>query len=155
ETREYIEHRLRLAGWANDPALTHDAFARIHAETEGVPRLINALCSRLLLYGAIQEVHTLDAAAVEEVAADQHRELSEGIEVATAQLTAQGRAARAARRARRTDGATAADPGAGWEAPANAVGNGRAEGPDSDYRPDIGDAPDGGAVDDDGGSEGA
>ncbi|MDE2121770.1 MAG: XrtA-associated ATPase, partial [Betaproteobacteria bacterium] len=48
ETRGYIEHRLRRVGWSGRPAIEAAAFDAIHRATAGVPRRINALCSRLL-----------------------------------------------------------------------------------------------------------
>lgn len=74
ETRSYVEHRLRTVGWKNDPAFTDETFRLIHANTGGVPRRINTLCSRLLLFGFLEELHTIDAAVVEEVVSDLLRE---------------------------------------------------------------------------------
>ncbi len=74
ETRGYIEHRLRLVNWQNDPAITDEAFLRIHRYTNGVPRQVNTLCDRLLLYGMLEECHQLDENAVEEVATEMLRE---------------------------------------------------------------------------------
>lgn len=79
ETREYIKHRLSMVGWTGDPAITDAAFDRIFAETEGIPRRINTLCNRLLLYGALEEVHTLDEDAVDEVVEDLRKEVAEGV----------------------------------------------------------------------------
>jgi putative secretion ATPase (PEP-CTERM system associated) len=74
ETRAYVEHRLRTVGWQNDPSFTDETFRLIHARTGGVPRRINTLCSRLLLFGFLEELHVIDAAVVEEVATDLMRE---------------------------------------------------------------------------------
>jgi type II secretory pathway predicted ATPase ExeA len=68
ETRSYIEHRLSLVGWSGDPAFPDDAFAQIFLATGGLPREINSLCSRLLLYGVIEESHLIDGRTVAEVA---------------------------------------------------------------------------------------
>jgi general secretion pathway protein A len=76
DTRAYIEHRLRRADWRGDPSFTDASFSLIHRHTEGVPRRINALCSRLLLYGFLEQLHTLPEGAVEKVAKDQHEELA-------------------------------------------------------------------------------
>jgi general secretion pathway protein A len=76
ETRAYIEHRLRRADWKNDPRLTEDSFFAIYKHTYGVPRRINTLCSRLLLYGFIEGLHTLSGAAVEKVASDLKKEIA-------------------------------------------------------------------------------
>lgn len=65
ETREYILHRLATAGWSHDPELTEAAFEEIHRYTGGIPRVINTLCDRLLLYGYLEELHGLDLDAVQ------------------------------------------------------------------------------------------
>ena len=74
ETRGYVEHRLRMVNWQDDPQFADDAFQGIFAHTGGVPRRINKLCTRLLLFGAVEERHKIDAAVVEEVASDLLRE---------------------------------------------------------------------------------
>ncbi len=68
ETRGYIEHRMRLVGWQGDPAISDDAHQAIFNITGGVPRRINNFCDRLLLYGYLEELHTLEAGHVQEVA---------------------------------------------------------------------------------------
>jgi hypothetical protein len=76
ETRAYIEHRLRRAEWKGDPQFTEDCFPLIYRNTGGVPRQINTLCSRLLLFGFLEELHTLTANAVEKVASDLREEIA-------------------------------------------------------------------------------
>lgn len=56
ETREYIEHRLTLAGWTGSPKISDRAFARLYSFTKGVPRRINTFCERLMLYGSLEEL---------------------------------------------------------------------------------------------------
>lgn len=63
ETRDYILHRLATAGWQQDPRFHDEIFQEIHRYTDGVPRLINSLCDRLLLYGYLEELHELNQAA--------------------------------------------------------------------------------------------
>ncbi|MDX5360544.1 MAG: XrtA-associated ATPase [Alphaproteobacteria bacterium] len=70
ECHAYIEHRLLLAGWTGVPDITDGAFNAIYRETKGVPRRINTLCNRVLLYGALEELATIDEAAVAEVIKD-------------------------------------------------------------------------------------
>ena len=70
ETRGYIEHRLLTAGWQGDPTITPEAFAGIFQFTEGVPRRINTLCDRLLLYSCLEELHIIDREALDAVARD-------------------------------------------------------------------------------------
>jgi putative secretion ATPase (PEP-CTERM system associated) len=60
EARQYILHRLRTAGWNNDPYLAESCFTLIHRDTRGVPRLINNLCDRLLWHAFIEEKHAID-----------------------------------------------------------------------------------------------
>jgi putative secretion ATPase (PEP-CTERM system associated) len=79
ETRGYIEHRLRTVGWKNDPAWSDDAFAAVHRNTGGIPRRINTLCSRVLLFGALEELHAIDAAIVETTAEELRQDLGDGL----------------------------------------------------------------------------
>src|SRR5262249_37543607 len=75
ETRRYVEHRLRTVGWTDDPRFADDVFPAIFAHTDGIPRRINTLCSRLLLFGFLEERHQTAGRDVEEVARDLDREL--------------------------------------------------------------------------------
>ena len=70
EVEPYIIHRLSVAGWQGDPAITQQAFAAIYAATTGVPRRVNALVSRVLLMGAIEQLHSIDVDVVNAVVAD-------------------------------------------------------------------------------------
>ncbi len=70
ETREYVTHRLRAVGWKNDPTITDDAFNEIYHFSAGVPRRINTLCSRIFLYGFLEERHHIDAVDVRQVGQD-------------------------------------------------------------------------------------
>ncbi len=67
EVGPYIEHRLKQVGWRGDPTFDADACALIYEHSNGVPRRINLVCSRLLVLGAIEQRHVIDADAVEEV----------------------------------------------------------------------------------------
>ncbi len=75
ETRAYIEHRLKLVGWKDDPNFTNAAFDRIFHESSGIPRKINSLCSRLMLYAFLEEIHELDGHAVALVAEELNAEM--------------------------------------------------------------------------------
>jgi putative secretion ATPase (PEP-CTERM system associated) len=77
DTRAYIEHRLSLVGWQNDPRFTDGAFWLIYRETGGVPRRINALCSRLMLFGFLEETHLVDEETVRQVAEELKTELGD------------------------------------------------------------------------------
>jgi len=65
ETRAYIEYRLSAVGWHGDPNWTDGAYAAIYRYTGGIPRRINRLCSRVLLYGALEESHTITGPMVD------------------------------------------------------------------------------------------
>ena len=49
ETRQYIQHRLDVAGLKGPLPFSDAAIQRVHALTAGVPRRINLLCDRALL----------------------------------------------------------------------------------------------------------
>jgi putative secretion ATPase (PEP-CTERM system associated) len=67
ETRSYIEHRLRMVGWDSNPVFSSDAFEMIQIHSGGVPRRINTLCGRLLLFGALENLHEINSDVVLEV----------------------------------------------------------------------------------------
>lgn len=67
ECREYIEYRLRHAGWNGSSLFSPEAYDRIFQFTHGVPRKINTLMDRILLYGFLEELESLDEEAVENV----------------------------------------------------------------------------------------
>jgi len=67
EVGPYIEHRLKQVGWQGDPTFDADACSLIYEHSHGVPRRINLVCSRLLVLGALEERHVIDAEAVDEV----------------------------------------------------------------------------------------
>jgi general secretion pathway protein A len=79
ETRTYIEHRLSRVDWVNDPEFSDDAFPAIYAATDGVPRRINNLCDRILLYAYLEELHRIDSRVVHAVFAEIGSELSSGL----------------------------------------------------------------------------
>jgi len=60
ETRDYVHHRLRFAGWEGDPAFGDDTCEAIYELARGIPRRINLVCSRLLLHGCAHEKHVLE-----------------------------------------------------------------------------------------------
>jgi hypothetical protein len=80
ETRGYIEHRLRTVDWRGDPAWEDAAFAAMHRHTEGIPRRINTLSSRVLLFGALEDAHTITGGMVDDTAEELNRDLGAGLE---------------------------------------------------------------------------
>ncbi len=84
ETRAYIEHRLKAVGWHENPVWRDDAFASVFRHTDGIPRRINRLCSRVLLYGAIEESASITRSMVENTAVELQEDLEGGAMIAPA-----------------------------------------------------------------------
>jgi hypothetical protein len=70
EIELYVKHRLGLVGWTGNPQFSGDAFSAVYRATDGVPRRINALMSRVLLLGAVDQLAEIDGQVVQAVAAD-------------------------------------------------------------------------------------
>lgn len=69
ETRDYILHRLKMVNWCdNNPMFTDDAFIEIHANSGGIPRRINMLCDRVLLFAALEKCDMIAGEHVRTVA---------------------------------------------------------------------------------------
>ncbi len=75
EVQTYIEHRLKLAGWHDHPQLKAEAFDAVFECTGGVPRRINTLLDRVLLFGFLEERTVIDKEAVQTVAEELQQEL--------------------------------------------------------------------------------
>jgi general secretion pathway protein A len=78
ELPSYVENRLALCGWSNDPSFTDDAYDALFDYSGGVPRKLNNLCARVLLFGALEERHEIDEAAVREVVDDLQKDNAPG-----------------------------------------------------------------------------
>ncbi len=70
ELQPYVEHRMTLVGWTGRPAFADDVWARMFAETGGIPRKVNMLINRVLLMAAVDNRDTVDAALIDAVLAD-------------------------------------------------------------------------------------
>ncbi|MDK2761288.1 MAG: XrtA-associated ATPase [Sphingopyxis sp.] len=81
EVEPYILHRLGKVGWTGNPSFSPDAFEEIFDYSEGVPRKLNVLVSRLLLYGAVEQMNRITAQNVRSVVAE--IEADRGIDAAT------------------------------------------------------------------------
>lgn len=69
ETRQYVHHRLQVAG--GDPELiTTDAVDLVWTRTGGVPRLINQLCDTALVYGFADQRARIDLMLMAQVVED-------------------------------------------------------------------------------------
>lgn len=60
ETRDYIKHRLRVAG-SEEEIFSPDAISEIFSFSKGYPRLINTICDRTLLTGYILDIKNIDS----------------------------------------------------------------------------------------------
>jgi len=73
ECQDYIEHRLNQVGWQGTPEFSDEAFVQIHRITQGIPRLINVFCDRLMLFAFLEELTEIDVSEVEQV----HQEINQ------------------------------------------------------------------------------
>jgi general secretion pathway protein A len=70
ETMEYVEERLRKAGYNGRRLFKRAALRELYRVTEGTPRLINSVCDSAMLIGFSRQMTVLDAAVIREVASD-------------------------------------------------------------------------------------
>jgi general secretion pathway protein A len=64
DTERYIAHRLRVAGGNGRPEFTRWAIRQIHRYSGGIPRLVNAVCDKALLYGYVNASEKLDGRSI-------------------------------------------------------------------------------------------
>ncbi|HEX7752900.1 MAG TPA: XrtA/PEP-CTERM system-associated ATPase [Novosphingobium sp.] len=74
EVRPYVEHRLKLVGWAGNPSFDDGVFASLHTASGGVPRRINQILNRLFLLGAVEQRRHIDAEMLQRVLAEFDRD---------------------------------------------------------------------------------
>jgi general secretion pathway protein A len=70
ELKEYVDHRLRLAGMPDQTLFQDAAVQRIHEYSKGIPRLINNLCDSTLQIGFATRAKAITLTMVEEAAKD-------------------------------------------------------------------------------------
>src|SRR6266481_1344135 len=70
ETKEYVEHRLRAAGFKGAQLFTSNALESIAKISEGIPRNINSICFQSLSLGFVYQKRPIDSEVVREVARD-------------------------------------------------------------------------------------
>jgi general secretion pathway protein A len=75
ETKMYIEHRLRHAGWQGAELFSSKAFEPIFASTKGIPRRINKLCTRLLWVAFLSSQARVDERMVLDTASEMLEEV--------------------------------------------------------------------------------
>ena len=55
EVNQYVQHRLEVAGAKGAPYFTQPALWRVYRYSQGIPRLLNAICDKALLAGFVQQ----------------------------------------------------------------------------------------------------
>ncbi len=71
---EYMESRLETAGMPDQQILSEEMMAEIHLRSQGIPRLINAICDNLLLTAFAAESRTCTVDMLDEVCKDMRLE---------------------------------------------------------------------------------
>jgi len=66
ESRQYIRHRLRIAGATDAGIFSDAAIQKIQDYSQGTPRVINIVCDHCLLSGYADSKRRIDAAIVQE-----------------------------------------------------------------------------------------
>lgn len=69
DTREYVKHRLRVAGAQSD-IFARRAVAALYRHSRGIPRLINVIADRALLAGYTKDQRAIEARLVHAAAAE-------------------------------------------------------------------------------------
>ena len=70
ETKDYVENRLRTAGFTGRRLFRRGALKTLYQMSAGTPRLINSICDSALLLGFVRQKTIIDADMIQEVAAD-------------------------------------------------------------------------------------
>ena len=74
ETMEYINFRLDKAGMPDQTFFSEDVVRELHLRSQGIPRLINALCDNLLLTAFAEESRTATLGMLDEICQDMRLE---------------------------------------------------------------------------------
>ena len=75
EVGPYVLHRMRIVGWNGAPGFEESAFAALHRYSQGVPRRLNNIMTRVLLMASFDPQAPIDAAMVDAVIADLEQDL--------------------------------------------------------------------------------
>ncbi len=69
ETRDYVQHRLRIAGARSDSIFLTESIQRVHERSAGIPRLVNLLCAQGLSVAASRQTTRVSPRMIEDAAA--------------------------------------------------------------------------------------
>lgn len=70
EVEPYIFHRLGKVGWHGNPSISPDAFEQFYQHSEGVPRRLNALVTKVLMFAALDELPRITGQNIRDVVAE-------------------------------------------------------------------------------------
>lgn len=88
ECGEYIEYRMRNAGWEGDSLFSDGAKTEIYQFTKGIPRKINTFMDRVLLFGFLENLSGITSEHIAKVVAEVSKEMFTPEEMATHAETA-------------------------------------------------------------------
>jgi general secretion pathway protein A len=71
---EYMESRLEKAGMPDQTVFSEELMAEVHLRSQGIPRVINAICDNLLLTAFAMERKTCDVQMLDEICHDMRLE---------------------------------------------------------------------------------
>ena len=77
EVAEYIRHRIHVSGGNGKPHFSPPAIWRIHRYSKGIPRLVNALCDKVLLAGYVHQTDRIGFSLVGRAIGELEGNLSE------------------------------------------------------------------------------
>jgi general secretion pathway protein A len=60
EMTQYVQHRLQISGANGTPYFTSPALWRVYHYSQGIPRLVNAVCDKALLAGFVHQSERID-----------------------------------------------------------------------------------------------
>jgi general secretion pathway protein A len=69
ETRDYVQHRMRIAGARSDTIFLQESVERVHERSGGIPRLVNLLCAQGLSVAASRQTTRVTPRMIEDAAA--------------------------------------------------------------------------------------
>ncbi len=76
ETKHYIGYRLVAVGWNGKPSFSAGVYEEVQQWTDGIPRKINMLMDRLLVYGYLEEVEAFEDQHINSVIEEMSEELA-------------------------------------------------------------------------------
>lgn len=93
EAKDYIDHRLRVAGYEPmaEPLFTSSALGEIYRYSRGFPRLINIVCDNVLLAGYTEDARQISISMVKKVVADLEKTYGRSSSPASGALSSGGK----------------------------------------------------------------